>query len=275
MYTRQRIGEIDFIKSILILLMITFHLVYFGEMYPHAKAFVYTFHMQAFLVIAGCLVNFNKTWRAFFKTMLWIFIPYAIMECGYTVMASILPINEHINNLTATLLIDKIIVHPIGPYWFLHTLLLCHITTYMIFRLHNIPILSRFILLWLCFFTFNLLQIASLTYCCYYLAGLVINNSKINFLQIFRPSWTAIIPVAIIAICYNDYSKSAIMCASILYLMLCLFLFIYGVIPEHLRRLNVFIGQNTLLLLLFSPIFTILAKRFIPFLDFDKQVCCF
>lgn len=36
----KRIEEIDFIKCVLILLMVTFHLVYIGNTYPLAKSFV-------------------------------------------------------------------------------------------------------------------------------------------------------------------------------------------------------------------------------------------
>ena len=49
---RRRIDGIDFIKAIMILLMIAFHLVFIGDTYPYAKQIVYTFHMPAFLVIS-------------------------------------------------------------------------------------------------------------------------------------------------------------------------------------------------------------------------------
>ena len=44
------------------------------------------------------------------------------MESGYTLMASLLPIREHIDHLTAGVLIDHIFLHPMGPYWYLHNL---------------------------------------------------------------------------------------------------------------------------------------------------------
>ena len=66
--------------------------------------------------------------------MLWIFIPYAVMESGYTLMASLLPIREHIDQLTAGVLIDHIFLHPMGPYWYLHTLMICGIFYYIAFR---------------------------------------------------------------------------------------------------------------------------------------------
>ena len=123
---RRRIDGIDFIKAIMILLMIAFHLVFIGDTYPYAKQIVYTFHMPAFLVISGYMLNTDKSARRYLISLLWIFIPYAVMEGGYTFMASILPIREHIDNLTLAVFAEKILLHPLGPYWYLHTLMLCH-----------------------------------------------------------------------------------------------------------------------------------------------------
>ena len=97
---RQRIEELDYLKGIFIILMITFHLVYIGDSYPYAKRIVHTFHMPGFLIISGFLMNISKPWKDFFKTMLGYAIPYCIMESGYIVMASALPIREHVDVLT-------------------------------------------------------------------------------------------------------------------------------------------------------------------------------
>jgi len=126
--------ELDFLKFVFITLMIAFHLTYIGDTYPVAKQLVYTFHMPGFLLVSGYLFNVNKSWAALGKTMLWIFIPYAVMESGYTLMASLLPIREHIDQLTIGVLIDHIFLHPMGPYWYLHTLMLCGICYYIAFR---------------------------------------------------------------------------------------------------------------------------------------------
>lgn len=57
---QARILELDFLKCVFILLMIVFHLVYIGNRYPVAKAFVYTFHMPGFLIISGYLLHVQK-----------------------------------------------------------------------------------------------------------------------------------------------------------------------------------------------------------------------
>ena len=93
---KNRIAELDYLKSIFILLMIVFHLVYIGDKYPYAKALVYTFHMPAFLIISGYVMNIAKGIRPFLRTMWWIFIPYAVMETGYVIMSAILPVRESV-----------------------------------------------------------------------------------------------------------------------------------------------------------------------------------
>ena len=96
----MRIDELDYLKCIMIVLMISFHLAYFSATYPYGHEVVYTFHMPVFLLISGYLMNMQKTPREFLTTIFWFAVPYVVMESGYTIMASMLPINEHIDHLT-------------------------------------------------------------------------------------------------------------------------------------------------------------------------------
>lgn len=112
---KNRIAELDYLKSIFILLMIVFHLVYIGDKYPYAKSLVYTFHMPAFLIISGYVMNIAKGIRPFLRTMWWIFIPYAVMETGYVIMSAILPVRESVEHLSVSLWLDKLFLHPLGP----------------------------------------------------------------------------------------------------------------------------------------------------------------
>lgn len=132
---RSRIAEIDFLKGVFIVLMIIFHLVYLGETYPLAKRLVYTFHMPGFLVISGFLMHVDRGGKAFGHTMLRFLVPYLVIESGYIVMASVLPIREHITKLTPGVFLDKLLLNPLGPYWYLHTLMLCGMGYFAVFRL--------------------------------------------------------------------------------------------------------------------------------------------
>ena len=42
----MRIKELDYLKGVMIILVITFHLVYFEHLYPYAKQVVYTFRSE-------------------------------------------------------------------------------------------------------------------------------------------------------------------------------------------------------------------------------------
>ena len=51
---------IDFMRAILIVLMILIHIVNFGTLYPDIKDGILSFLMPSFLVITGYLVNVDK-----------------------------------------------------------------------------------------------------------------------------------------------------------------------------------------------------------------------
>lgn len=130
---KERVVELDYLKCILILLMVLFHLAYFSEKYPLLKQFVYAFHMPVFLILSGYLTNINKGTKKKIREILWLFIPYSLMEASYVVTASVLPIREHFDGLSIELLIRKVLMEPMGPYWYLHTLLVCEVMYYVVF----------------------------------------------------------------------------------------------------------------------------------------------
>lgn len=154
-YMESRVKEIDYLKCIFITLMIIFHLVYIGDKYPYAKQIVYTFHMSAFLIISGYLANNRKDARSFLRKLLWIFIPYACMEAAYTVMSHFLPVRESVDAITPTVLLDKIFLHPMGPYWYLHTLILCSLIYYITFRYVRLSVVSRLVVTGVCLFALS------------------------------------------------------------------------------------------------------------------------
>lgn len=75
-----RIVEIDFVKGVLISLMVLFHLNLFAETYENVTEWVYSFHMSGFLLISGYFQktegNLQKLWALTRK----IFIPYLYLK---------------------------------------------------------------------------------------------------------------------------------------------------------------------------------------------------
>ena len=275
---RKHIDELDFLKCIFILLMIVFHLVYIGDKYPYAKALVYTFHMPAFLLISGYLMNVEKSTRSFLLAMFWIFVPYALMESGYVVMSSVLPVREGVEHLTWSVWLDKLFLHPLGPYWYLHTLLICGLTYFAVFRLlaqrqQPLPLLILLGVLYA--FEAKGLNLLNLANAFYFLAGVALRRTSTPFLSFFRPSWWAVVPFVWLASYASNLDRSLLSGAMLTYLAISLSLALYRCLPSSVVRLANHIGANTFILLVFSPIFTMLVKPLVPVFAFDPSGMAF
>lgn len=260
------------LKCLFIVLMVCFHLAWFSAKHPYAHAVVYTFHMPGFLIISGYLMNILKPVRQFARYLLFLIIPYLIMESGYIVMASILPINEHIDGLTPMLFIRKLLISPVGPYWYLQTIILCETVYYLVFRYIRTSNITRHILTGLLFYLLALAlgRISFFTYSMCFLAGAIIRQGGLRFTDIFKPSALAIVPF-IALICFEKNLKPNTPGGIIIiYTAISSALFLFQYITGKAARLMQYLGRNSLLIYIFSPIFTILCKFMIPYLSFDS-----
>lgn len=266
----QRTKELDYLKSVFILLMIAFHLVYIGDKYPYAKQIVYTFHMSAFLIISGYLVNEKKDIASFIKKLLWIFIPYMYMEVSYVIMSHILPVRESVPEVTPTVLVYKIFINPVGPYWYLHTLIICSLIYYVAFHCAHMKIISHLIVLGIGLFSVSYWgELIVFANAIYFFAGVIIKQSKLPFTHIFQPSFLAIIPMIILCCFPNNLNRGTLAGIAITYLSISILLYIHSYLSKNIKQYFYFIGRNTLVIFLFSPIFTLLSKIFLPYLLFE------
>lgn len=277
MQLNSRIYQLDYLRCIFIVLMIIFHLVYIGDKYPYIKLIVYTFHIPAFLIISGYLANIQKKWNVFMLSMVWLFIPYAIMEMGYVLMSVVLPVREKVGEVSLSLLLDKVFLSPMGPYWYLHTLIICYLTYYVVNRITSrLDRLSFFILLGICFWILSdYFKVLSMANAIYFIIGAAICQCKQNFLSIFSPSVFGIIPLIILCCYPENLNRFTLAGVVITYLFISFSFWIYCYIPDRLKHITHFIGCNTLPILLFSPIFTIASKVLIPLFSFDSSGLCF
>lgn len=269
---KRRSEEIDFVKCVMILLMIVFHLVYIGDTYSSAKAFVYAFHMPAFLIISGYLLNMQKSVVEVSKSMMWIALPYAIMESGYIAGAALLPIREHIDDLTILGFLDRLLLNPIGPYWYLHTLIICTMTTRLVFacemgQKHGLvpTLMLSGMFLW-CMSNHGYLAMSSALY---FLIGVALRNGGALFSKVFQGSWYAVVIFVAFALMTDSPDRFTLVGLGIVFSAMCTCSKLHELTEQYLPRVNslcLFIGRNTLLLLLFSPLFTILAKTYQPYL---------
>ncbi len=299
---KKRIEELDFLKSLFIVLMVIFHLTYIGQKYPFAKSVVYTFHMPAFLLISGYLLNVNKAPRDFFKGLLWIFIPYAVMETGYACVSTMLPVWDGLKEVSAGILSEKILLHPIGPYWYLHTLILCSVVCYLAVKyVHQglsaqlaIAGTALMCLAYIPFFTNSLFSteassfpdtsagtgvssfltgrngLVSFPNALYFLAGFALNRHKLSLIDCFPRSLWVVLPLIVLCSQPENLNRATLTGAVITASVCSLALWSYPYLSVRVRKPLLFIGRNTLPILLFSPIFTAASKFFLPFFRFDS-----
>ena len=267
---KKRIEELDFLKALFILLMITFDLAYIGDGYPYLKRFVYTFHMPGFLIISGYLWKVHKPIKSYCQTVLWLAVPYVVMEMGYVAMASLLPIKDHIPTLSIEVMLNKLCLRPLGPYWYLHTLIICGTLYFSVFRWAKATTFSRLIILGIAYYVLSLSGIISFTCAMYFLVGVLVRQSSLSFLTIFRRSWWSLVVLAIFFFYPSTFNRATIGGVMIVYFVFSFLLTVFPYVPIKSKEILLFLGRNSLILYIFSPIFTLCCKVFIPYLSFDS-----
>ena len=128
-------NSIDHTRCVLMVLVIMVHTVKFGELYPAVKDFINFFFMPAFLLLTGYLVNVEKSPRDFGRYLWKIILPYTVMVTGFACLSTLLPVRDGIGSLTPAALARALLVTGIGPYWFLHTMVVCGTLYWLAFRL--------------------------------------------------------------------------------------------------------------------------------------------
>lgn len=290
---KQRNTDIDWIRAILIILMILIHIVSFGNTYPQLKAGILSFMMPTFLIITGYLVNIEKSPKEMGRYLMCLALPYVIMVTGFSVLSYFMPVRDGITELSLSQICEKIFVTSIGPYWFIQTMIICGILYYVSFKgaiwgtlrqgkttmstTTNLFIFATLLLL------LSKTPTLSPSAATYYFIGAVLRQCHIGFDRIFRPS-----PVALLLWInllgleeWYDWGTLAIVfscwcCISSL-------MWIHSLIKRLQDNASVrktedtllYIGRNTLPIYLFHPIFTMAAKFYHPLFSWDRSEICF
>ena len=92
---------------------------------------------------------------------------------------------------------------------------------------------------------------------------------RICLLDVFRKSWWAFVGLIILFFHPVTFDKATFGGALIVYFVFSSSLAVYPYLPAKLKNILLFLGRNSLALYVFSPIFTICSKVFIPYLSFD------
>ena len=270
----RRIDELDFLKCVFIVLMVTFHLIYIGDKYPYAKQLVYTFHIPAFLLISGYLVGLDKTPRAFLRNVGWMAVPYVIMESGYIVMSAVLPVRDGLDRLDVSIWANKLLLHPLGPYWYLHTLMVGSLGGYWAYRCRRWLPGTYSLLLWLAAVLGVLsvgCRLAAPSSLFYLGAGMALRICQVRFTTFFQPSWGAFLFLAVLALDPEHLDRFTLAGVAITYLAISASLAVYASLGTFVRRCCLFVGQNTFVILVFSPLFTLPSRWMVPWFRFDDS----
>ena len=230
--------------------------------------------MPAFLMLSGYFLNVCKSNRDFLRSMWWLFVPYAVFESAYVVMASFLPTRDAVDQLSFPLVLDKLFLHPLGPYWYLHTLLLASVVSYVLCRMLRFR-LSSFAVSILVAVVLGVLSYAtgilSLPNVLYYAFGFALSQMQIPWSRFVRPSLWSLLPLLLLAFFPESWNKTTVVGIAIVYFMMSLLQAIYMRLPLPLQQGSGIVGRNTLPILIFSPIFTMGAKVLLPYLSFDRS----
>lgn len=273
-HIRSRDGSIDFVKSVMIVLMVLFHVAYFADKHLFVKQVVYTFHMPVFLILSGYLLPIERAAGRFFRNQAFIFLPYALLESAYTCLSAILPVRERVEHLTFAVVMDRVWLHPLGPYWYLHTLMLCAATAWCAYhglrgrRLLWLPVLVGAYLL-----LSEGLGLVSLANAFYFLAGLAIRAFGLPLQRVFVPQPWSIILFAALLFFFPHANRSTPAGVGMVFCMTAFCFWLSQHIP--FQRYWQFLGMNTLPVLLFSPIFTMTAKPLISLFSADPSGLAF
>ena len=290
---KQRNTDIDWIRAILIILMILIHIVSFGNAYPQLKAGILSFMMPTFLIITGYLVNIGKNPKEMGRYLMCLALPYIIMVTGFSVLSYFMPVRDGITELSLSQICEKIFVTSIGPYWFIQTMIICGILYYVSFKgetwgklrqgettMSTTTSLFIFATLLLLLSKTPALSPSAATY---YFIGVVLRQCHIGFDRIFRPSPAALLLWLLLLGMEEWYDWGTLAIVFSCWCCISSLMWIHSLITRLQKKACIrktedtllYIGRNTLPIYLFHPIFTMAAKFYHPLFGWDRSEIIF
>ena len=269
--SNKKITEIDFVRCVLMCIVILVHIVSLGELYPSAKTAAFTFFMPSFLIITGYLVNIDKNLRQFSVYILRIALPYIIMVTAFSLASLVMPVRDGLSELSVSALAERIFVTSIGPYWFLYDMIVCGVAYYAVFSLapRSLGLASR-LSLFACLLYVEAWFIPLLTFgdASLYFIGVALRQMGVGFVRAFRPSFFSLLPFSVLIVQRDLWNKW--LCLLLPFFAISFLVWCHDVFPLRIRNLMNYLGHNTLPIYIFHPIFTMLSKFYLPFFAFDS-----
>lgn len=124
-----------------------------------------------------------------------------------------------------------------GPYWYLHTLMLCGLVYLLVDKLagkwsNTVTIL---IILALCYAVLSAYGILSLINALYFTAGVALDGVHLTSV-LFSASFWALLPVIWLAADETNLNKSTLSGAALTYLVISFLLAVYRYLPDYLKK---------------------------------------
>ena len=264
--------DINFFRAVLICLVILVHIVNFGDIYPNAKIAISAFIMPSFLIITGYLVNINKSIRDFALYILRIWLPYMILVIGYAALSLFLPVRDGIKTFDIPTILNILFIKSIGPYWFLHVMIVCGIVYYFTFHIFNkLSITAKYSIFATVLIAVTLLTppILSLKNAIYYFIGVGIRQCQKDFSEIYQNSIWPLIPFGILITSQSFQHWDTICILACVISFLSFSSYFNTLLKGKGRDAIEYIGRNTFPIYIFHPIFTMMSKFTLPFWRFD------
>ena len=269
--SNKKITEIDFVRCLLMCIVILVHIVSLGELYPSAKTAAFTFFMPSFLIITGYLVNIDKNLRQFSVYILRIALPYIIMVTAFSLASLVMPVRDGLSELSVSALAERIFVTSIGPYWFLYDMIVCGVAYYAVFSIapRSLGLVSR-LSVFACLLYVEAWFIPLLTFgdASLYFIGVALRQMGVGFVRAFRPSFFSLLPFSVLIVQRDLWNKW--LCLLLPFFAISFLVWCHDVFPSRIRSLMNYLGHNTLPIYIFHPIFTMLSKFYLPFFAFDS-----
>lgn len=263
-------NQIDAIRCALIALVVIVHTVHFGHLHPDFKDAVNFFFMPAFLVVTGYLVRVDVSASRFGLYLLRIAVPYVIMSVGFAALSLWLPVEGGLSECSVGGFADVLLLHPIGPYWYFHTMIVCGALYYVAHAA-----CGRFgVAAEMCVFGALATVVAfaspvlAFLYAASYFAGAALRRGGADFAGVFPASAWAVAPFVLIIVLGRE-AGGGLAVAGLVASFFCFVAWVWGLLGGRAAEWVGYVGRNTLPIYLFHPIFTMMGKFAVPLFTWD------
>ena len=268
-----RIQEIDMAKGVLILLMVAFHLGLFNTKYPYVCQIIHTFIMPGFLLISGYLFSANKEPQKFLKGIYGIVVPYIVFEIVYLLgvgmLGKFIGASNTFDGGVLTLL-SNIAFSPTGTYWYLHTVAIC-LTVYYIVNRYVMKGLSGILISSIILYALSVgMSGFKWENIIYFIIAALFKNANLVINEKLK-SPIAALCFFLITVFADDISRCSVAGIGLTLTSLGFIFDLKDRIPKRISDYISYIGRNSLAIVLFSPLFTVVTKFYAPFFAFDES----